>query len=232
MSLNSAFYENADPLLLAVDCIIFGYTPEGLKLLLFKRRVEPFAGAWSLIGSFVQRDESVEEATSRILEEATGLSHIFQEELGVFSSVNRDPGGRVISIAYYALVRIQEEDADLLALHQASWFPVDQRPPLILDHEAMVVAGLDKLRRKARYQPLGFELLPEKFTIPQLRSFYEAILQREVDQGNFRKKILAMGILEKLAEKDRASSKKGAHYYRFDRDQYDRQVQEGFDFTI
>jgi len=226
------FYNDADRLLLAVDCIILGFEQDGLKLLLFQRKVAPFQHEWSLIGSFVKIKESVTKAAKRVLKTHTGLTNVFMEELRSYGSVNRDPGDRVISIAHYALMRLQEEDKQIAAEYKAQWFDIDKLPALILDHQQMVEDALEKLRRKARYRPIGFELLPEKFTIPQLRVLYEVIYQRALDRRNFRKKILSMNVLEKLEEKDKTSSRKGAYLYRFIPAKYQEMVEKGVDFVI
>jgi len=230
--LSKPFYVNADRLLLAVDCIIFGFEKDGLKLLLFQRKVAPFQHEWSLIGSFVQIKESVTKAAERVLKTHTGLTNVFMEELGCYGRIERDPGDRVISIAHYALMRLQEEDKQIAEEYKAQWFEVDKLPTLILDHREMVEDALEKLRRKARYRPIGFELLPEKFTIPQLRVLYEVIYQRALDRRNFRKKILSMNVLEKLAEKDKTSSRKGAYLYRFIPAKYQEMVEKGVDFVL
>ncbi len=231
-SSSKPFYVDADRLLLAVDCIIFGFERDGLKLLLFQRKVAPFQQEWSLIGSFVKTQESVRNAAKRVLKIHTGLTNVFMEELGSYGSVDRDPGDRVIAIAHYALMRLQEEDKQIAAEYKAQWFDIDELPALILDHQQMVEDALEKLRRKARYRPIGFELLPEKFTIPQLRVLYEVIYQRALDRRNFRKKILSMNVLEKLAEKDKTSSRKGAYLYRFIPAKYQEMVEKGVDFVI
>ncbi|MEM1123662.1 MAG: NUDIX domain-containing protein [Bacteroidota bacterium] len=226
------YYLDADRLLLAVDCIIFGFDRNSLKLLLFQRKVAPFQAEWSLIGSFVKKEESVQKAAERVLETHTGLTNVFMEELGSYSSIKRDPGDRVISIAHYALMRLEEKDEKIAEEFKAHWFDFDQLPDLVMDHHQMVQDALEKLRRKARYRPIGFELLPEKFTIPQLRLLYEVIYQRELDRRNFRKKILSMNILEKLEEKDKTSSRKGAFLYRFIPAKYEEMVEKGVDFVI
>jgi len=226
------FYQSATPILVAVDCIIFGFDNEALKLLLFKRKVEPFKEEWSLIGSFVEPDEGVKAAAGRVLRESTGLSDIYMEPLGYYGSVDRDPGDRVISQAHFALIRLGEEEIRMANTHRAHWFGLNAVPELILDHRQMVEDALAQLRRKARYQPVGFELLPEKFTIPQLKKLYDAIYQRTFDRRNFRKKILSMNILEKLDEKDKTSSRKGAYLYRFDQARYEEMVEKGVDFSL
>lgn len=228
----SKYYQDAERLLLAVDCIIFGFDKDCLKLLLFQRKVDPFQQEWSLIGSFVQSTESVTKAAERVLKLHTGLKNVFMEELGAYGEVERDPGARVISIAYFALMQLEEEEKQIAEEYKAQWFEVDDLPNLILDHPKMVKDALEKLSRKARYRPIGFELLPEKFTIPQLRTLYEVIYQRPLDRRNFRKKILSMNILEKLKEKDKSSSRKGAYLYRFIPAKYEEMVEKGVDFAI
>lgn len=230
--MSHTFYDGQEQLLVATDCIIFGFDDNTIKLLLFKRKVDPLAGAWSLIGSFVTGREGVNRAAARVLEEYTGLQNVYMEELGCFGEVGRDPGARVLSIAYSALIRIGEYDVDLVERHGARWFDYDQIPPLVLDHNEMVDLAIQKLRRKAKYQPLGFELLPQKFTIPQLQKLYESIYQRPLDKRNFRRKILGMNILEKLEEKDKLHSKKGAFLYKFDREKYKALEQKGILFEI
>ncbi len=226
------FYQEATPILIAVDCVIFGFDREGLKLLLFKRKVEPFKDEWSVIGSFVKPDEGVDAAAVRVLEEYTGLKNIFMEPLDYYGEVDRDPGARVISQAFFALIRLGEEEAQMVETHQAQWFDFNSIPRLILDHNQMVSDAMEKLRRKARYRPIGFELLPEKFTLPQLQKLYEVIYQRELDRRNFRKKILSMDILDKLEEKDKSTSRKGAFLYRFDQQRYGEMVEKGIDFVL
>jgi 8-oxo-dGTP diphosphatase len=228
----SIYYKEAEKILVAVDCIIFGFDKGKLKLLLFKRKIEPFKNEWSLIGSFVKENESVSIAAKRVLQESTGLENVFMEQLGCYGASDRDPGDRVISIAHYALIRLGEQKEQLTESHRAHWFDVDQVPDLILDHKEMVDHALDKLRRKARYRPLGFELLPEKFTLPQLKLLYDSIYQKELDRRNFRKKILSMNILEKLDEKDKTTSRKGAFLYRFNKTEYDYLVTKGFNFVL
>jgi ADP-ribose pyrophosphatase YjhB (NUDIX family) len=228
---NETFYKGALPMLVAVDCVIWGFDRQVLKLLLFKRKVAPFKNAWSVIGSFVQAGEGVNEAAGRVLKETAGLQNIFMEPLGCYGAVDRDPGARVVSQAFFALIRLGEEEVQIVETHHAHWFDLTNVPDLILDHGQMVTDALGKLQRKARFGPIGFELLQEKFTLPQLQNLYEAIYQRAFDRRNFRKKILSMNILEKLDEKDK-SSRKGAFLYRFDQHRYHEMVQRGFDFVL
>lgn len=229
---NKDFYAPQDKMYVATDCIIFGFEDGRLKLLVFKRRVEPLMGEWSLIGSFVKLNEDVDEAAQRVLEEITGLKNIFMEQLKSYGAANRDPGYRCVSIGQYALIRINDYDRELVEKHGAHWYDIDDLPDLVLDHNQMVIDALEKLKQKARYQPLGFELLPEKFTIPQLQQLYEAIYQKELDARNFRKKALSNNVLIKLEEKDKTSSRRGAFLYKFDDKTYQRLIQSGYNFEI
>lgn len=225
-------YRQKDKMYVATDCIIFGFDSGSLKLLLFRRRVAPLEGEWSLIGSFVKLDEDVSKAAERVLEETTGLKDVYMEELKVYGATDRDPGFRCISVAQYALIRLNDYDGELVKEYGAEWFDVNELPDLILDHAQMVRDALDKLKQKARLQPLGFELLPDKFTIPQLQSVYEAIFQKELDSRNFRKKVLSHNVIVKLDEKDKTTSKRGAYLYKFDRVRYKKLIEKGNDFEI
>ncbi|NNG10422.1 MAG: NUDIX hydrolase [Arenibacter sp.] len=225
-------YTEQPKILVATDCCVFGFDKGILKLLVFRRRIDPFKGEWSLIGSFVDEEESVTEAARRVLLEFTGLENIFLEELKVYSDVERDSGARCISVAQYALIRINDYDKEQVERHGAKWFAIDEIPNLVLDHNVMVADALDRLRQKTTRAPIGFELLPEKFTIPQLQSLYEAICQRKLDDRNFRKKLLSFGLLIKLDEKDKTTSKKGAFLYKFDHDKYKNLEESGFNFVL
>jgi 8-oxo-dGTP diphosphatase len=225
-------YESAPRHLVAVDCIIFGFEDGKLKLLIIKRKVDPMEGAWSMVGGFVQEGESTNQAATRVLQQTTGIQDIYMDQLMCYGDVERDTGARVISVAYYALIRISEHDRILANQHGAHWLSLHQIPELIFDHTRMLNDALARLRDKAHFHPIGFELLPEKFSLPQLRNLYEEIYQRPLDKRNFRKKILAMDILEKLDEKDKSTSKKGAHLYRFDKKKYNALTQHGLVFEI
>ena len=208
-------YGSQEKHLLAVDCVIFGYERGELKLLLFKRQLEPEKGNWSLIGGWVEPNETVEQAAERVLLKITGLSRIFQEEVKVFSAPDRDPGGRVVSVAFYALIDIKSHDKELVKQYGAQWWPVTKLPELIFDHAQMANFSLQKLREKASFDLVGADLLPPEFTITQLRQLYNSIFSREFDPGNFRKKILSLNAVVRLDEKDTLDSKKGAYYYTF-----------------
>jgi ADP-ribose pyrophosphatase YjhB (NUDIX family) len=220
-------YENHNRLLVALDCIIFGFDRNELKLLLIKRDFEPEKGKWSLMGGFLQKDESLNGAAGRVLNNLTGLQNIYLEQLYAFGDVDRDPVERTVSVAYYALIDIHEHDKELVEQHSASWFSIHEIPDLIFDHEDMVQAALKRLRYKASHQPVGFELLPDKFTLPELQKLYEGIYDTELDKRNFRRRILSMDVLIKTDEKQKKYSKKGAYLYEFDEEKYSEKVIAG-----
>jgi 8-oxo-dGTP diphosphatase len=227
-------YPSRNKHLVAVDCIIFGYDilEKEIKLLLFKRIVEPAKGRWSLAGGFVEPDESLDDAASRILRKLTGLESVYMKQSFAYGETNRDPGDRVISVAYFALITIRDINKELAEKNGVSWRSLSKLPELIFDHPIMVKRALSELQNQIKIRPVGFELLPEKFTLVQLQDLYAAIYQRNVDKRNFRKKILSMGILEKLDEKERETSKKGAYYYKFNENTYNRLIQNGFYFNL
>lgn len=228
----AGFYKGHDKHLVALDCIIFGFDEGELKLLLLKRKFEPAKGDWSLMGGFLQKDESLDEGARRILFQLTGLTDIYMEQLHAFGELNRDPGERTISIAFYALIKVNENDRKLAEAHGAQWVSLKNVPFLIFDHNQMVENALKTLRSKTVRKPIGFELLPEKFTLPQLQALYEAINQEQLDKRNFRKRILETGLLEKLSEKEKGSSKKGAFYYKFNKEKYQAYAEMGLYFQL
>jgi len=220
--------------LVAVDCIIFGYDilEKEIRLRQIKRRYEPAKGKWSLAGGFVNEKESLDDAASRILFNLTGLKNVFMEQSYCYGAVDRDPGARVISTSYFSLIKIQDIDNSLKELNGAHWRSIARLPELIFDHHEMVRRALDELRSQIKVKPVGFELLPEKFTLVQLQDLYEAIYQRKIDKRNFRKKILSMNILHKCDEKEKETSKKGAYYYQFISDRYETFRKNGFYFNL
>lgn len=230
--MSASFYSEQSRFLVAVDCIIFGFSEGELNLLLLKRSMEPALGCWSLPGGFVKEHESAEEAATRVLSLLTGLDQLYMEQLRIFTEEQRDPGERVLSIAYYALVNVEDYDRDLVLQHNAYWRNINDLPELIFDHDDMVRSALKRLRRKASTEPVGFNLLPEKFTVPQLQALYEAIYGRSIDKRNFRKKIQTMDFLEKSEEKDKSSSKRGAFLYTFNQELYEKAINQGFSFTL
>ena len=213
-------YSHKARMLVAVDCIIFGFDGKALKILLVKRGLEPEAGKWSLMGGFVQNDENLANATARILKKLTGLENVYLEELHSFSEPGRDPVERTISLAYFALIDIHKYERQISDEHHAEWFPLKKIPKLIFDHSKMVSAAKKRLRYKAAFHPILFELLPGRFSIPQLQNLYEQIYDVVMDKGNFSRKILSTRLLIRQAEKDKANSRKGAFYYKLDRKHY------------
>jgi len=227
-----AFYQNKDSFLVAVDCIIMGFRDNELNILIARRPFEPLKGGWSLMGGFVNSNESADEAAARVLNEFTGIDDIFMEQVKAYGEINRDLGERVISIAYYALVNIELFDTTLAEKYDAKWVRLSLLPELIFDHNKMVKDTINILQRKAAIKPIGFNLLGEQFTLPTLQSLYESIYQESIDKRNFRKKLMTMDILEKLEEKDKGSSKKGAYYYKFNKEKYDQLIQQGLHFSL
>jgi len=215
----SEIYKQNPKHYVAVDCSIFGYEEGELKLLLYPRGFEPSLGKWSLMGGFVQEDESLEEAAQRVLLQTTGLKDIYLEQATAFSKPERDPGARVISITFVSLIRIDIHDKDLVRESGAHWWPVTRLPSLVFDHEEIVMNALNFLQLKASIDLIGKELLPEMFTLMQLRNLYETIFQKTFDPGNFRKKALSVDVLERLNSKNTTESKKGAYYYQFKKDE-------------
>lgn len=209
------YYRSNYKFYIAVDCIIFGFNNGELNLLLLKRNFEPAKGKWSLMGGFVEENESVDDAAKRVLAELTGLNQVYMEQVGAFGEVERDPGGRVISIAYYALINVNEYDRELVRQHNAFWINIDELPPLIFDHEEMVQKARTLMQHKASSKPIGFNLLPRLFTLSQLQSLYEAIYGEPIDKRNFRKRIAEMKYIEKTDQIDKMGSKRGAALYRF-----------------
>lgn len=213
-------YSQQKRFLFAVDCIIFGYDGQELKLLVIKRSFEPFKGKWSLVGGFISDNESAEGAAGRVLKDLTGLDGLYMEQLHGFTEPDRDSVERTISITYFALIDIQKYNQQINEDYHPAWFPINQLPELIFDHTTIVELAKEKLRYKAALHPLLFELLPDKFTMPQLQSLYEAVYDMEFDKGNFNRKLLSTKLLVKLKDKDKLNSKKGAFYYMVDTKKY------------
>lgn len=214
-------YYNINPrFYVSVDCIIFGFDKGSLKLLLLKRNFEPAKGSWSLMGGFVQDGESVDDAAKRVLAELTGLENIYMEQVGTFGEVDRDPGERVISVAYYALININEYDRNLVQQHNAHWAEINEIPPLVFDHPQMVKQARIMLQKKASSEPIGFNLLPSLFTLFQLQSLYEAIYGEPLDKRNFRKRVADLNYIEKTDKIDKTGSKRGAALYKFNENAY------------
>jgi len=219
---------------LTVDCVVFGFeAASALKILLIRRKLSPFEGEWSLPGGFVQVSESVDEAAIRELQEETGVADVFLEQLYTFGALNRDPRERVVSVAYYALVSLQNHPLQAATdASDAKWFELAGLPSLGFDHQEILACAIARLRSKIRYEPIGFELLPQRFTLSQLQRLYEQILEREIDKRNFRKKLLKMDLLTDTGEKETGVAHRAAKLYEFDTQKYSSLKQAGFNFEL
>lgn len=206
--------------LVAVDCIIFGFDGQDLKVLLIKRGFEPEKNKWSLMGGFLRDSETLDEAAYRVLKELTGLENVYLEQLQAFSDITRDPQERTISVAYYSLIDIHQYETQLSEDYHAEWVPLSNKPRLIFDHDDMVRMAQKQLRYKAALHPILFELLPQKFTIPHLQNMYEGVYETNFDSRNFTRKLLSTGLLVRQSAKDKSGSKKGAFYYKLDKRKY------------
>lgn len=207
----------------SIDCVLFGFDGGELKILLIERNEDPFKDWWALPGNLVGEDESVDQSASRILHELTGLSDVYMEQYYTFGEVNRHPQGRVITVAYYAMLRLGGDKA-LKPLtnyaKKAQWINLSELPKLAFDHQHIFDKGLEKVKRRIKHLPIAFELLPEKFTLTQVQNVYELILGKKLDKRNFRKKILSFGVLKELDEKQKGVSFRAATLYKFDKRKY------------
>ena len=213
-------YQRITKFTVAVDCIVFGFDGTRLNILLIKRGLEFEKGKWSLMGGFVNENESADAAATRILKKLTGLEGIYLEQLHTFSSPDRDPVQRTVSIAYFALIDINKYKESINTDFEAEWFPIKDFPNLIFDHNEMVAQAQKRLQYKAASHTILFELLPEKFTLPLLQSLFEDVFNTNFDKGNFSRKMLSTKLLIKQKEKDKSNSKKGAYYYKLDKKHY------------
>jgi 8-oxo-dGTP diphosphatase len=218
---------------LTVDCVVFGLDDECLKVLLIRRGLPPFEGKWALPGGFLGMQETLEEAARRELEEETNLKLAHLEQLYTFSAIDRDPRERVVTCAYFALVKLFDHKVQAATdAADVAWFATDDLPSLAFDHAEIFRVARERLRNKVRYEPLGFELLPRKFTLTQLQRLYEVVLERDLDKRNFRKKVLALEILEELDEVERDVAHRAARLYRFDERKYKQLKRQGFQLEI
>ena len=211
------YYNEHSKVLLSVDCIIFGFDEEKLKILIGKRKMDPGRGEWSLYGGFVGGEESVDDAASRTLFELTGLRNLYMRQVGAFGNVDRDPGERVVSIAYYALINVNDYDEELRKEHEQIWVDVNEIPQLYSDHNEMVKKARKMMQQKLSQEPIGFRLLPSLFTLTQLQRLYEVVKGEAIDKRNFRKRIKEMDFIEKTELIDKVTSKRGAALYRFNK---------------
>ena len=214
------YYSDHSKVWLSVDCIIFGFDEGKLKILIGRRQMDPGRGEWSLYGGFVRSDESVDDAANRVLYELTGLRNLYMRQVGAFGNVDRDPGERVVSIAYYALINVKDYDDRQRVEHDLEWVNINELPQLYSDHNEMVLKARNMMQQKISSEPIGFRLLPSLFTLTQLQNLYEAVQGTELDKRNFRKRIKEMDFIEKTELIDKKSSKRGAYLYRFNKKAY------------
>ncbi|MBD2120945.1 NrtR DNA-binding winged helix domain-containing protein [Trichocoleus sp. FACHB-262] len=219
---------------LAVDCVIFGLDePNNLQVMLIRRNLPPFQDQWALPGGFVRIDESIDAAARRELQEETGLQDVFLEQLYTFGAIDRDPRERVVTVTYYALVNLRKHAIEAATdASEAAWFSISHLPSLAFDHTQIVDIAIARLKGKVRYEPIGFELLPQKFTLSQLQTLYETVLGMRLDKRNFRKKLLKMNLLVELEETQTDVAHRAAHLYQFDATKYRQLREKGFNFEI
>lgn len=220
----TGFYGEHSKVLVSVDCIVFGFDQEKLKLLIGHRQMDPGRGEWSLYGGFVGEDESLEKAAYRVLYTLTGLKDIYMKQVGAFGAIDRDPGERVITVAYCALINVNDYDESLRQEHGVEWVSINELPRLYSDHNEMVRKAITLLRRRINTEPLSFNLLPELFTLTQLQHVYEAILGEEIDKRNFRKRVKGIDFIEKTEHIDKLTSKRGAVLYRFNKKMFSNET--------
>jgi 8-oxo-dGTP diphosphatase len=224
--------QNSRPAL-TVDCVVFGFDEGELKVLLIERALAPFKGKWALPGGFVRLNETLDEAARRELAEEAGIRNVFLEQLYSFGAVKRDPRGRVVSVAYYALVeRVAHDLRATTDAADARWFPISDLPKLAFDHADILATAQARLKAKVRYQPIGFELLPPKFTLSALQHLYESVLETNLDKRNFRKKVLSFGLIVPLKETQRTGRHRPAQLFRFHADKYEKLKNKGFHFEL
>lgn len=219
----ATFYNEHDKLYVAVDCIVFGFDEGELRVLMGKRKMDPGRGQWSLYGGFVGENESVDDAAKRVLYGLTGLENLYMKQVGAFGDVDRDPGNRVVSIAYYSMINVADYDQTQQEKHDVAWVNIEHLPEMFSDHLQMVLKARRMMKEKIAHEPIGFNLLPELFTLPQLQKLYEAVNGEEIDKRNFRKRIGEMDFIEKTEQKDKLSSKRGAFLYRFNEKAYKKE---------
>lgn len=226
------YYDNNNQFLIAVDCIIFGFKNKELSLLLTRRPVEPLKNEWSLMGGFMEEGESLTQAAEKVLFRYTQQKDIYMEQVGAYGEIDRDTGGRVVSVAFYALVQAEKFNTSLAKKFDAKWININELPKLVFDHTQMVNDAIELLQYKVSTQPIAFKFFNYKFTLPALQELYETIYQMPLDKRNFRKKLNSMNILDKLEEKDKEHSKRGAFYYTFNDERYEQFISEGNRFSL
>lgn len=226
------YYGNNAQFLIAVDCIIFGFWNKELHLLLTRRPVEPMKNEWSLMGGFMEEGESLTQAAEKVLYRYTHQEKIYMEQVGAYGEIDRDAGGRVISVAFYALVQAEKFNAPIAKKFDAKWININKLPKLVFDHNQMVADAIRLLQYKVSTQPIAFHFFDDKFTLPALQELYETIYQMPLDKRNFRKKLSGMNLLDKHEEKEKENSKRGAFYYTFNEERYEQFINEGKRFSL
>lgn len=214
------FYRKHSKFYVSVDCMVFGFTDNKLEVLIGKRKMDPGRGEWSLYGGFVAEDESLDDAAHRTLLELTGLDEMYMRQVGAFGDVGRDPGDRVVSIAYCALINVKDYNDSLRVKYGLEWVPLDKLPRLYSDHNVMINNAIMQLRRRINTRPLSFNLLPESFTLTQLQHVFEAVLGEPIDKRNFRKRVKQLDFIQPTDKIDHTTSRSGAMLYRFDKEKY------------
>ncbi len=215
------------------DCVVFGLDEDDLKILLIQRDIKPYEGQWALPGGFIKMGESVDDCAKRELHEETGLNNIYLEQLYTFGSPNRDPREQVITIAYFALVNLIDHRPQAATdARNAAWFAQDELPSLAFDHKEILAKAKQRLKGKLKYEPIGFELLPKKFTLTQMQHLYEIILETKIDKRNFRKKLLKLDILIETNEVEQDVARRAAKLYKFDQKKYNKLTKQGINFEI
>lgn len=230
--MKTMYYPNTDKFLISVDCIIFGFNKKDLYVLLTRRPVEPRVNEWSLMGGFMEEGESLLEAAEKVLYRYTQQQQIYMEQVSAYGDVNRDSGGRVISVAFYALVKTENFNTTLAKRFDAKWIKVKELPKLVFDHNKMIMDALTLLQYKVSSEPVAFNFFDDKFTLPALQELYEAIYQMKLDKRNFRKKLTSMEILDRLQDKDKKNSKRGAYYYIYNKHKYNKFLASGKRFSL
>ena len=215
------FYNDHSKVFVSVDCIIFGFNGNSLQVLIGKRQMDPGRGEWSLYGGFVGQDEDLEDAANRVILELTGMKGLYIRQVGAFGRIDRDPGERVISVAYCALINVKDYDDKLRAHHNLEWVSLSELPQLYSDHNQMIHNAISQIRRRISKEPLSFKLLPDLFTLTQLQHVFEAVMGEDIDKRNFRKRIKDIDFIEKTDLVDKVSSKRGATLYHFNKKAYE-----------
>ena len=215
------FYNEYSKVFVSGDCIIFGFDGSNLQVLIGKRQMDPGRGEWSLYGGFVGKNESLEDAANRVILDLTGMKGLYIRQVGAFGKVDRDPGERVISVAYCALINVVDYDDRLRVEHGLEWVSLKELPQLYSDHNTMINNAISQIRRRINHEPLSFKLLPNLFTLTQLQHVFEAVMGEEIDKRNFRKRIKDIDFIEKTELIDKVTSKRGAALYRFNKKAYE-----------